>query len=136
MASIRKVVHIDAPADRVWAALRDWGSLHRVLVPGFVTDAQLDGGDRIVTFFNGFVARERLVSSDDQARRLVYAIPEGSFEHYNGSVQVFEDGPARCRVLWLIDLLPNTLADQVRGMAEHGTGAMKQTLSQLGRGAA
>src|SRR4051794_8802906 len=59
MASIQKERTIEASPDEVWAALRDWGALHERLVPGFVVDTQLDGEDRIVTFFNGAVARER-----------------------------------------------------------------------------
>ena len=50
MASIRKEIVVDARPDDVWAALRDWGAVHRRLVPGFVTDTRLDGPDRIVTF--------------------------------------------------------------------------------------
>ena len=42
MASIRKEVLIEASADDVWAALRDWGAPHERLVPGFVVDARLD----------------------------------------------------------------------------------------------
>ena len=41
MASIRKEIVIDASAERVWDALRDWGGLHLRLVPGFATDARL-----------------------------------------------------------------------------------------------
>ena len=71
MASIRKEIVIDASAERVWDALRDWEAACAV-VPGFATDARLDGEDRIVTFFNGSVLRERLVDLDDEARRLVW----------------------------------------------------------------
>ncbi|MBA3864787.1 MAG: hypothetical protein H0X42_00300 [Solirubrobacterales bacterium] len=58
MASIRKEILIDAPPTDAWDALRDRGAIHQRLVPGFVVDAWLDGGDRIVTFFNGLEARE------------------------------------------------------------------------------
>ena len=67
MASISKEIVIDASAERVWEALRDWGGLHVRLVPGFATDARLDGEDRIVRFFNGSVLRERLVNLDVDA---------------------------------------------------------------------
>jgi Polyketide cyclase / dehydrase and lipid transport len=56
---------IDASPDDVWAALRDWGALRERLTPGFVTDVQLEGDDRIVTFFDGSVVRETLVDLDD-----------------------------------------------------------------------
>jgi hypothetical protein len=64
MACVRKEVLIETPPANAWAALRDWGALHERLVPGFVVDARLDGEDRIVTFFNGAVARELLVDLD------------------------------------------------------------------------
>lgn len=88
MASIRKEIVIDASAERVWDALRDWGALHVRLVPGFATDARLDGEDRIVTFFNGSVLRERLVDLDDDARRLVWSIADEQYIHHNAAAQV------------------------------------------------
>jgi hypothetical protein len=133
MATIRNEISIEASAEDVWQAMRDFGAVHERVVPGFVTECRLEGDARVLKFANGFVARERLVDIDDQARRLVYAITEGLGEHYNGSVQVVSEAPARCRVVWLIDLLPNELAPQVHAMAEHGVAAMKRALNQLGQ---
>ena len=65
MASIHKDIPIDASPADVWAAVRDFGSPHQRLVPGFVLDSRLDGDARIVTFANGTVARELLVDCDD-----------------------------------------------------------------------
>ena len=65
MASIHKDIPIDAEPEQVWAAVRDFGAVHRRLAPGFVLDARLDGEARIVTFANGTVARELLVDCDD-----------------------------------------------------------------------
>ena len=61
MASIHKDIPIDAAPDDVWAAVRDFGAVHKRLAPGFVIDARLEGDARIVTFANGTVARELLV---------------------------------------------------------------------------
>src|ERR1700730_14419032 len=74
MASIHKDISIDAPAETVWDAVRDFGALHRRLVPGFVLDTKIDGEARIVTLANGTVARELLVDCDEARRRLVYAV--------------------------------------------------------------
>ena len=96
--------------------------------PGFLTDSKLDGDDvRVVTFANGMVARETLVSSDDQQRRLVYAIMDQRFKHYSASVQVFPE-TSGSRLVWLIDLLPNDFAGQVKQMTEHAVVAMKKAL--------
>ena len=128
MASIRKEILIEAPHDDVWAAVRDFGAVHQRLVPGFVTDARLDGDARIVTFANGMVAREVLVDLDDAAARLVYAVVGGRPTHYNASVQVFPAGEGRSRFVWIIDLLPNELAGPIGAMADEGSAVIKQTL--------
>ena len=114
MASIHKDIIIDArPAD-VWDAVRDFGALHRRLVPGFVTACTLDGDARIVTFANGSVAREVLVDCNDARQRLVYAIANERLKHYSASVQVIADGDGKSRLLWTIDMLPNELAAYVQ----------------------
>lgn len=128
MATIIKEILIDARPDEVWDAVRDFGQVHKRLVPGFVTDCRLDGDARVVTFFNGLKARELLVGIDESARRLAYAAVGGRATHYNASVQIFADGPDRTRFVWTIDLLPNELAQPIGAMAEQGAGIIKRTL--------
>lgn len=128
MASIRKELRLDASAEHVWDAVRDVGAVHERLGPGFLLDARLDGDARIVTFANGMVVREPIVDIDDTARRLVYAAVGGLSSHYNASMQVFPDGDRRCRLVWIIDLLPHALAPTVSALAEQATHVMKKTL--------
>jgi carbon monoxide dehydrogenase subunit G len=132
MASIHKDIPIDAHPDDVWAAVRDFGALHR-LVPGFVRDVRLEDGARIVTFANGMVAREVLVDCDDARRRLVYAVISERVTHYSASVQVAADGEARSRLSWIVDLLPHDIAPYVDGQMDQAALAMQQA---LGRSAA
>jgi carbon monoxide dehydrogenase subunit G len=136
MASIRKELVIDAHPDLVWDALRDWGAVHQRLAPGFVTAAELDGEDRIVTFFNGAVAREMLVDRDEQSRRLVWAIHGGSLglKHYNAAAQVHPEGDGRTRFVWICDLIPNELAPTVEQLMERSINTIKRTME--GRSAA
>jgi hypothetical protein len=49
MASVPKEILIDASADLVWDAIRDFGAVHERVVPGFIVDTRLEGDDRIVT---------------------------------------------------------------------------------------
>lgn len=128
VAFIQKQTLIQAPAQDVWEALRDWGALHERLVPGFVTDTRLDGADRIVTFFNGTVLREVLVDCDETAMRLAWTIVDGPYTHHNGVAQVFAEGPAQTRFVWSADLLPDAAAEQTAAMMEHGVGVVKRTL--------
>src|ERR1035441_9532059 len=90
MASIHKDIPIDAEPEQVWAAVRDFGAVHRRLAPGFVLDARLDGDARIVTFANGTVARELLVDCDDARRRLVYAVISERVKHYRSEEHTSE----------------------------------------------
>jgi Polyketide cyclase / dehydrase and lipid transport len=128
MASIRKEQKIEANPDEVWAALRDWGALHERLVPGFVVDTQLDGEDRIVTFFNGAVARERPVDLSDRDRRLVWSIVDGPYTHHNGAAQVLAEEDGTTRFVWVADLLPNALAEVTDGLMQRGIETIKRTL--------
>lgn len=126
MATIRVERLIDAAADEVWDALRDWGAIHQRLVPGFVTDARLDGEDRIVTFFNGAEVREVLISSDEDERRLVWSVVDGPYSHHNGAAQVFAEGEG-CRFVWTADLLPDEAAAPTGEMMEQGIEVLKKT---------
>lgn len=128
MASIRTEILVDAGAGPVWAAVRDFGAVHRRLATGFVTDSRLEGETRIVTFFNGLTAREQLVDRDDAARRLVYTASGGRTTHYNAAVEVQGAGIGRSRIVWTIDLLPHEMAEPIRAMVEKGAAAIKRTL--------
>jgi hypothetical protein len=124
MASIQNDILLDAPAHVVWDAVRDFGALHQRLVPGFVTACTREGDARIVTFANGSVAREVLVDCDEARRRLVYAISNERLRHYSASVQVIAEDERKCRLVWIIDLLPDELAPYVQGQTKEAVAAM------------
>ena len=130
MASICKEIHINAGVDDVWDAVRDFGALHERLVPGFVVAAELHGDVRTLTFFNGAVARERLVSIDEDARRLADSVIDGPFgsTHHNASVQVFAAGDGGCRFVWMADVLPHDLEPAMRELMERARVVIKETL--------
>jgi hypothetical protein len=131
MASIIREVLVDAAPADVWAALRDFGGVQHRLVPGFVVGTELDGPDaRILTFFNGAVAREELVGIDDDARRLAYTVVEGPIEttHHNASAQVLEGGDGRSRFVWITDALPESAAPVIGELMERGIEVIRTTL--------
>ena len=128
MATLSKQIALDTGAANAWSAIRDFGEVHTRVAPGFLTKLEMDKGDRVLTFFNGMVARERLVTVDDEDCRLVYSVVEGRPSHYSAAVQVFPEGDGRSRVVWTIDLLPNDLAPTVGGMMEHALPFMKKAL--------
>jgi carbon monoxide dehydrogenase subunit G len=134
MTTLREILRLPSPASAVWDAVRDVGAVHRRLVPGFVSDARLEQGARIVTFANGVTAREEIVSVDDAARRLVYAIPRGRFLHYQATVEVHDDGTGS-RLTWTIDLLPDEFTEGVRAMMRQGADAICATFQGERQGA-
>jgi carbon monoxide dehydrogenase subunit G len=110
MATIYKEILLEAAPEEVWDAVRDVGAVHERLVPGVLVDTRMDGNARIVTFANGLVVRELIVTIDDAARRLVYASVAGRATHHNASFQVFSEGQNRTRLVWITDVLPDELA--------------------------
>jgi carbon monoxide dehydrogenase subunit G len=132
MASIIRETSIDVEPEAAWDALRDWAAVHERLAPGFVSDARVDGRDRVVTFVNGSVVRELFLGADDRARRLAWAVADGSLglEYYTASAQVIPDGEIRTRFVWTADLLPDDLAGRVSQLLEQGLAAIKNTLEK------
>ena len=131
MASIHKDIPLPAPAADVWDAVRDFGALHRRLVPGFVLDTRLDGEARIVSFANGTLARELLVDCDDARQRLVYAAISERVKQHSASVQVIADGETRCRLLWTVDVLPHEIAPYIDAQMDHAAGAMQRAFAPV-----
>lgn len=126
MASIYREIALNAPVADVWAAVRDFGALHTRLVPGFVLDTKLDGDARIVTFANGTVAREVLMDCDDARQRLVYAVKSERVAQHSASVQVIADGENRCRLVWIVDVLPHAIAGYMAAQMDEGAKAMQR----------
>jgi carbon monoxide dehydrogenase subunit G len=133
MATIRKEIQIEARPETVWDALRDVGALHTRLVPGFVTNTRLEDGARIVTFGNGTVAREVIVSVEDDVRRVVWTVVGGSMTHHNGAAQVFTHGDRRSRLVWTADLLPDALAPAIGAMMAQAMPIIKATVERAER---
>src|ERR1700720_3543414 len=131
MATIRSELKTRASASDVWSAIRDIGALHTRLVPGFVTDTKLEPGARVVTFINGMVLREPIVTLDDEARRLVWSAEGGRARHYNAALQVSELGDGLTSVGWTMDFLPDDIGGYMSQAIEAGMAAMQRSLDAL-----
>lgn len=129
MATLHKEIHIAARPEVIWDAARDIGALHTRLVPGFVVNTQVEGNARIVTFGNGMVVRELIISVDDQRRRLAWTAIGGRTTHYNAVLEMLADGSGT-RVVWVIDLLPDEMAEPVTAMQGNGLTVMKETFER------
>lgn len=137
MASCYKEIVTRAIPSLVWDAIRDVGQLHTRLVPGFVVDTRLEPGQRdqdpvtrVVTFANGMVIREPIITLDEGTHRLVWTARGGMLTHYNASVQVFPEGQGS-RVIWIADFLPDEAKSTVDAMMDSGMSAMSKALDKL-----
>jgi carbon monoxide dehydrogenase subunit G len=129
MASIRREFAVRVAPAKVWAALRDFGRVHQVLAAGFVTACALEeqGQVRALTFANGLQARERLVGVDEERRRIAYTAQGGRAAHHHASAEVVAEGDGS-RIVWITDVLPDTLAPAIEAMMDAGAAAMRRTL--------
>ena len=130
MATIYRELSIDADPGCVWGAIRDFGNVHERVARGFVSETRVDGDCRVVTFVNGAVARERLVAIDDEHRRLVYSVVDGSLPltHHQASVEILaaEQGAT---MRWITDVLPDDAAVPIGMMMDAGAVSIAATLA-------
>ncbi|GIH92768.1 SRPBCC family protein [Planobispora siamensis] len=131
MASIRHEIVIDASPEHTWDVLRDVGAVHERLLPGRVADTRIEGDQRFLTFPDGHVVRELIVSIDDDTRRLAYSVVEGArppLEHHHASFEVRPEGERASRLIWTTDVLPHSFGAELRIRVERGAAEMKQAI--------
>jgi len=133
LATIYKIFPVQASPAFVWDAIRDVGAVHLRLAQGLVKNTVFVGEVRTVSYFNGIVVQERIVTVSDELRRLVYASVGGSASHHNASMQVFAGPDETARVLWVTDLLPEEAKVPFTQMIEAGAAAIQKTLESAFR---
>jgi hypothetical protein len=135
MASIHIEFDIEADAAQVWQVIGDWADGPVRMAPGHVVSSQATDDIRVVTFADGFVARERLVTRDDEARRIVYSLigETAPPDHDNAVMHVVPDGPGRCRFHWSRDVLPDEAAPPLSAAMQEAAPIIKSALEPAGR---
>ncbi|MFD1544958.1 SRPBCC family protein [Nonomuraea guangzhouensis] len=135
MATVQKEIIIDADPTDVWAIIGDFANGPVQMAPGLVTDSRLGEPDvRVVTFADGTVARERLITLDEETRRLVYSVIGDTMRpvHDNASMQVVPHGDGRSRFLWIHDVRPDDLTIPMGAAMDHGLSIFKRTVESAG----
>ena len=134
MATVRHAVTVSRPAKAVWDAIADVGQLHVRVAPGMVCDTVLEqeGAVRIVSFANGVVLREQIISNDADERRLAWTAAGGPWTHHNASIKVEPHGdpacPDICTATWTADVLPHDAAAILLPFLVEGLQTMKAHL--------
>jgi Polyketide cyclase / dehydrase and lipid transport len=127
MATVKKSVTIAKSAAEIWNAVSDAGQLHTRVAPGMVTNTTLeDGGEvRIVTFGNGMVLKEYMISNDAETTRLAWSAESDQWTHHNASLEIFAIGEGQSEVVWTADVLPHSAGVLMEQFLTAGLGAMK-----------
>lgn len=126
MASAYVEIELGVGADLAWQVIGDFAHGPVRMAPDFVQESRADGDVREVRFVDGAVLIERSIARDDERRRLVYGLVGGAVEveHDNAVMQVLDDGPDRCRLVWTRDVLPHELAERLQTAMERGGAAI------------
>jgi hypothetical protein len=110
VASVIREIIIEAPHEKVWDVVGDFANGPLRFAPGMLVNCRVDETDvRTITFADGTAARERLIARDEQARRIVWGWVADEVIHDNTSMQVFAQGEAQSRLVWIHDTLPDEL---------------------------
>ena len=128
MAAIHHETAVEVSAVEAWASLRQVGEAHVLFAP-VLTAGHLDGERRTVTFANGMTVRERILDLDEERRRVAYTVLDApGLAYHHASMQIDDEGPGRCRFLWVTDFLPAEARDSLMPLIEQGSAALKANL--------
>jgi hypothetical protein len=116
VATMRRHVWIERPADAVWALVGDPAAVARWF-PG-MQEASVDGTKRVVTLASGLPLVEEIVTVRDDLRRFQYRLTGPlPVEQHLGTIDVLADGDDRCAVVYSTDVVPHALAFILDGAA-------------------
>lgn len=131
MASVYHEVPIETDAAHVWDVIRDVGLVHERLLPRRVAATRLEGDQRILTYPDGREVREVILDVDDKRMRLAYSVLGGDslgLTYHHASFQVVPEGIDLCRLVWVTDLLPHHMVDEVRARVVVGAAEMRRNI--------
>ncbi|MGB6057721.1 MAG: SRPBCC family protein [Microthrixaceae bacterium] len=115
MATIRRELMIERPADEVWSVVGDAGAIHRWF-PGIVSSTYTPSvspntpATRKVELASGLSLVEEVVTNDPLLRRFQYRITGGAFKQHLATVDVIEIDEKRCLAVYGTDATPAVMA--------------------------
>jgi len=128
MATIRKVIEIDATPEAVWAKISDVAGISNLI--GFLENSVLDGDRRVCTLVDGGELKEDIISVDTNLKRVVYTITASplNLDFHVAAMEVQANG-ATARLIWSTDLLPAAAAEHVGPMLDMASKDLAETLA-------
>ncbi len=130
MATVRRQIIIDRPADEVYAVfadpltIADW-------FPG-VAKATVEGNIRTITTESGLPMAEEIVTNDSIQRRFQYRLAPGFIQDHLGTIDVFDLGDGRSLVGYATDCEPAALALMIGGATGNALKEFRRQAEQRG----
>jgi Polyketide cyclase / dehydrase and lipid transport len=126
VATIRREIIIDRPADTVWAVVGDPVSIADWF-PGIIA-ATVDGATRIITTESGLALPETIVTNDAVIRRFQYRLDLPIVRHHLGTIDVFDLGDGRSLVAYSTDCDPEAMALVIGGATGNALHELRRRL--------
>ncbi|WP_321815228.1 MULTISPECIES: SRPBCC family protein [unclassified Paraburkholderia] len=128
MASLYRDVPLSIDAASAWATLRDSRNIAQVFA-GVLVDVKVEGDRRSVTFANGNVVQEHIVTVDDARMRVAYTVCGPNFEQHAASMQIVaNEAGGGCRLVWICDFLPDERRAAIEPLMDAGCAAAARNL--------
>lgn len=134
MATIRRELRFDRPADEVWNVVGRADILH-LWFPGILDcTVETTGGTttRVITMGSGLTMPEEIVTVDPIQRRFQYRITSPMFREHRGMIDVIELDATSCLVVYSTDAVPDAMALVIGGATG---GALDELARQFAQGA-
>lgn len=128
MVSIVKTIPVGSSAAQAWQKISDVGAVDKLV--DMIATCSIDGDIRTCTLPDGAAIKEQIITIDEDAKRVVYAIKEGPLplEFHCASVQVVENAKGT-NVVWTVDVKPDAIAEPLSGMMDGAAQSMSAALS-------
>jgi hypothetical protein len=129
MATIWFEAPMAVDAERAWQALRHVDLAHELFSPVLV-GGSMEGAVRTVTFANGLVIQEQIITIDETRRRIAYTVLGDRFDHHSASMQIVPTGEQSCQFLWISDFLPDDRAETISALMKQGSEALTKNIER------
>lgn len=128
MATIYREIDIDAPLETVWNKVSNTAQISDFI--GFVATSTQQGDTRVCKLEGGGELTEKIISVDDELKRVMYSITSSplNMEFHSASMQLEEIAGAT-RLKWAVDLLPAEAVNHMAPMLDGACADMKEALA-------
>jgi mxaD protein len=122
MAERTAEIDVEGTPEAVWALVGDFGGIAGWM-PG-MESCRVEGENRILDTM-GMTITEKLITRDESARAITYAIVDGvPVESHEATVTVTPSGNGS-HVTWVVDAAPDEMADLMQSVYQQSLEALK-----------